>query len=115
MSIDTKALLERLGRVNKTDLDDEFIEQIRSWERQVGELDALSELSQNFIVQDFIKRYQGKIEVIDAVLKEREDLPDIDRRLMIREKSMYRDFISKFSPDGRLEVIAKEIDENLTA
>lgn len=110
---DAQTLIAKLNKVDRNEYDDVALATLDQWIKQIEEIEALRAVSENFIIKDKLESYRNRVESINCDLLEKYELPELERKVLLKEKNLYLDFINSFDPEMRLKTIAKEIENNL--
>jgi len=119
-AMDSQKLLSKINAQDRTKCTEELNHAMDSWTRQIEEIELTRVLIENPVIQKLISKFEGEIKMMDvrllndATLSTGNPTEEYHARLnLLDRKVMYRDFLSTFAVDRRMDAIAKTINENL--
>lgn len=85
------------------------------WEEQAIRLAAQDDFRKHPVTVQLAEKSRQEVARIEFVLKEREDLPELERKALFREKKAHQFYLKLFSddPSKALELIAKNVTQEL--
>lgn len=106
---DPHELISRIKKI-KSEYEAGDQAQLDAWITQVGEIEALRALADNFIIKDLIKKYTEEIASIDLTLCTKRKMAELERENLLDKKSLYQEFIKTFDANNKIEEIVKMLD-----
>lgn len=109
MISDIRTKLLELRRLVATDED---IGEVQKRERRLRSMVLQKSLKNHDAVIMIIEDAEKRIKAINTVLVEKEDIEEMERKLLMRERAVFRFFLSRFDPNY-VENGIKELEEQL--
>lgn len=112
----TQDLKENLARAREMFLDPEDQKHLDDIEKKIRRDIAQSSLRSDPLIKRIIDEAQDKVSAINALLTYDEDLTDLQRRSLFKERSVYQFWIDRFvGPDVNksMEQLSKFLDRTI--
>jgi len=95
--------------IKRASLVKEDQEQVDRWIEQLEKVHFTKELSEHFIVRQFLKEMNEEIEMIESTLMTKYDIDTLTRLHLLDKKDLFKRFISIFNIEPLKNEILKQI------
>lgn len=105
--------IEKIMAIDKNKFVPEDRETISSWQSRAIELAEQDDFRNHPITKKLVKIAEEEIERIDSILKNSEDLSELERKSLFREKKTHKLYVDLFTsdPSSELEAIDNKVNE----
>ena len=96
--------------------DDPYLKWIDTVEKNIRTLIAREKLSENASVKAIIKDAKSRVEAIDQLLSNKEDMTEVERMRYFRDKYVHQFYLDRFEGTRiatRMDTIKGEVNEEL--
>ena len=107
---------EKLAQIHPNDYEDaKSVEIVSLWKERVPVLASKLDFKNHPVTTEIAQLTKREIERIKSILTEQENLSEVDRKSLFKEKKVHEFYLSLFThdPSGELEVIERAIDKEL--